>query len=121
MTPQATSSDTRRPVTATTLRDPTTCSFPTAACRPSSSSWTATLDTWPKSATRARPAIPTPMSPLSLSPLSLSPLSLSPLSQLSLANTDLPGLSTSTTPTSPSKFYGLHNAISIYYLFINLK
>ncbi|XP_042885438.1 uncharacterized protein LOC122261723 [Penaeus japonicus] len=33
MTPQATSSDTRRPVTATTPRDPTTCSSPTAAYR----------------------------------------------------------------------------------------
>ncbi|XP_047478986.1 endochitinase A-like [Penaeus chinensis] len=115
MTPQATSSDTRRLVTTTTLRDPTTCSSPTAACRLSSTSWTATLATWPKSATRARPVIPTPMSHLSLSPLS----------QLSLANTDLPGLSTSTTPTSPSKLLTLQCSLFIFYIYqsklINLQ
>ena len=89
MTPPATSSATRRPVTATTPRDRTTCSFPTVVCRPSSTSWTVTPATWPRSTTRAR---------LSSTPLSLA------LSQLSLVppsprSTDQ---GTSMTPTSPS-------------------
>ncbi|XP_042857779.1 proteoglycan 4-like [Penaeus japonicus] len=82
---QATSSDTRRPVTATTPRDPTTCSSPTAACRPSSTSWTATPATWPRSTTRAR-------LPLNLVPSNLLPSSLGST-----------GHATCMTPTSPSK------------------
>ncbi|XP_037802454.1 mucin-2-like isoform X1 [Penaeus monodon] len=78
MIPQATSSDTKRPVTATTHRDPTTCSSPTAAFRLLSTSWTATPATWLRSTTRAR--LP------------------SNLVHPNLVNTD-----TCTTPTSPSK------------------
>ncbi|XP_042885436.1 uncharacterized protein LOC122261721 [Penaeus japonicus] len=85
----ATTSDTRKPVTAKTLRDPTTCTFPTAACRPSSTSWTATLATWPRSTTRARLVSPTPTS----------------LLPSSLGNT---GHDTSMTPTSQSKGFYFH-------------
>ncbi|XP_063600986.1 uncharacterized protein LOC134777094 [Penaeus indicus] len=82
-TTPATTSATRRPVTATALRGPTTCSSPTAASRPSSTSWTATPATWLRSTTRARHATtrtslgkhsePDPRTPLPL--LASTPLS----------------------------------------------
>ena len=82
MTPRATSSATRRPVTATTPRDRTTCSFPTVVCRPSSTSWTVTPATWPRSTTRAR-LVTTQLSLVPSSPAStdmaLTPTSLSNL------------------------------------------
>ncbi|XP_047479318.1 integumentary mucin C.1-like [Penaeus chinensis] len=82
MTP-ATTTDTRKPVTVKTLRDPTTCTSPTAACRPSSTSWTATPATWLRSTTMAKLDSPTPTSLLPSSPV----------------NT---GRDTSMTPMSPS-------------------
>ncbi|XP_042857110.1 cuticle protein-like [Penaeus japonicus] len=52
-TTSSTTTATKSPATATTYRDPTTCSFPTVAYR-LPTTWTVTLATWPRSSRRAK-------------------------------------------------------------------